>query len=40
VGLQQKWTLKTGLIVFLACFIPFGTFYLESKIFSKIQTSA
>ncbi len=40
VGLQQKWTYKTGLLVFVACFIPFGTFYLDSKIFSKIQSAA
>ena len=38
VGLQYKWTFKTALLVFVACFIPFGTFYLDSKIFSKITT--
>ncbi len=38
VGLQQRWPFKTYLIVFIACFIPFGTFYLDSKIFSKIQS--
>jgi len=40
VGLQKKWTFKTGLLVFVACFIPFGTFYLDNKIFSKIQSAA
>jgi integral membrane protein len=37
VGVEQHWKLKTigGLI--LACFIPFGTFYIDRKILSPIK---
>ena len=37
VGVEQKWAFsKTTWKVILACFIPFGTFYIDRKILSKI----
>lgn len=37
VGVEQKWSFKnTTWKVLLACIIPFGTFYVDSKILSKI----
>src|SRR5437868_6633025 len=34
VGMEEKWQfLKTTFIVLLASFIPFGTFYIDWKIF-------
>jgi integral membrane protein len=37
VGVEQKWEfVKTTWKVILACFIPFGTFYIDRKILSKI----
>jgi integral membrane protein len=38
VGVEQKWQFKTTTWkVLLACIIPFGTFYIDSKILSKMQ---
>jgi integral membrane protein len=38
VGVEQNWKFKkTTWRVILACFIPFGTFYIDSKILSKIK---
>jgi integral membrane protein len=38
VGVEQNWKFKTTTWkVILACFIPFGTFYIDNKILSKIQ---
>ena len=38
VGVEQNWKFKTTTWrVILACFIPFGTFYIDSKILSKIK---
>jgi integral membrane protein len=37
VGVEQKWVFgKTTWKVILACFIPFGTFYIDRKILSKV----
>lgn len=37
VGIEQNWKFKTTTWkVILACFIPFGTFYIDNKILSKI----
>lgn len=37
VGVEQKWRFKdTTWKVLLACVVPFGTFYIDSKILSKI----
>ena len=37
VGVEQKWEFrKTTWKVILACFIPFGTFYIDRKILSKV----
>jgi len=37
VGVEQKWTFgKTTWKVILACFVPFGTFYIDRKILSKV----
>lgn len=33
---EQKWDLKKYLIICIASVIPFGTFYIEKKYFSKI----
>jgi integral membrane protein len=36
VAIEQKWKFKeTTWKVLLACFIPFGTFYIDRKILSK-----
>ena len=38
VAKQQNWQFKTTTWkLLLACFIPFGTFYADSKILSKIE---
>jgi integral membrane protein len=38
VAKQQNWHFKTTTWkLLLACFIPFGTFYVDSKILSKIE---
>ena len=38
VGVEQNWKFQdTTWKVLLACVIPFGTFYIDSKILSKIQ---
>jgi integral membrane protein len=37
VGVEQKWEFsKTTWKVIVACFIPFGTFYIDRKILSKV----
>jgi integral membrane protein len=36
VGVEQKWERTTTWKVIVACFIPFGTFYIDKKILSKI----
>jgi len=37
VGVEQRWTFgQTTWKVLIACFIPFGTFYVDRKILSKI----
>ncbi|HEY8898303.1 MAG TPA: DUF3817 domain-containing protein [Niastella sp.] len=36
VGVEQKWARKTTWKVIVACFIPFGTFYIDKKILSKV----
>lgn len=37
VGVEQQWTFrKTTWKVLLACVIPFGTFYIDRKILSKL----
>ena len=39
VGVEQTWSFKdTTWKVLVACIVPFGTFYVDSKILSKIQT--
>lgn len=38
VAVEQKWEFKTTTWkLLLACFIPFGTFYIDSKILSKVE---
>ncbi len=38
VGVEENWKFKTTTWrVILACFIPFGTFYIDSKILSNIK---
>ncbi len=38
VGVEQHWTFRnTTWKVIVACFIPFGTFYIDSKILSKLK---
>lgn len=38
VGVEQNWKFKTTTWrVILACLIPFGTFYIDSKILSKLK---
>ena len=38
VGVEQNWKFKTTTWrVILACFIPFGTFYIDSRILSKLK---
>lgn len=37
VGVEQQWQFsKTTWKVLLACFVPFGTFYVDRKILSKV----
>jgi integral membrane protein len=37
VGVEQKWEFsKITWKVIVACFIPFGTFYIDKKILSKV----
>lgn len=37
VGVEQDWKFKTiTWKIILACFIPFGTFYIDYKILSKL----
>ncbi len=36
VGIEHKWKFDTVWRVVLACFIPFGTFYIDNKILSKL----
>ncbi|MFP7654708.1 DUF3817 domain-containing protein [Chryseobacterium proteolyticum] len=37
VGVEQHWKFKeTTWKVLIACFIPFGTFYIDKKILSKL----
>lgn len=37
VGVEQNWKFKqTTWIVLLACMIPFGTFYIDRKILSRL----
>lgn len=39
VGIEQKWQFKTTTWkVLLACMVPFGTFYIDSKILRKLPT--
>ena len=40
VGIEQRWQFTTTWKVILACFIPFGTFYIDHKILSHIKTNA
>jgi integral membrane protein len=38
VGIEQNWKFKTTTWkILVACFIPFGTFYIDHKIFKPIQ---
>jgi integral membrane protein len=38
VGVEQNWKFKTTTWkIIVACFIPFGTFYIDSKILSKLK---
>lgn len=38
VGVEQNWKFKTTTWrVILACFIPFGTFYIDNRILSKLK---
>lgn len=40
VGIEQQWSFrKTTWKVLLACFIPFGTFYIDSAILKKLPMS-
>ncbi len=36
VAIEQKWKFKTTGKVFAACFIPFGTFYIDHTILKNI----
>jgi integral membrane protein len=41
VGVERQWKFRdTTWKVLLACLIPFGTFYIDRKILSKINESA
>lgn len=41
VGIEQNWRFrKTTWKVILACFIPFGTFYIDRKIFSQLYSAS
>ena len=38
VGVEQKWNFKeTTWKVIVACFIPFGTFYIDQKILKHLK---
>jgi len=38
VGVEQNWKFKTMTWkIILACFIPFGTFYIDNKILSQLE---
>ncbi|MEB3347095.1 DUF3817 domain-containing protein [Aquimarina gracilis] len=38
VGVEERWSFKkTTWKVILACFIPFGTFYIDTKILAKVH---
>jgi integral membrane protein len=38
VGIEQKWKFKTTTWkVLAACFVPFGTFYIDYKIFRHLK---
>lgn len=38
VGVEQNWKFKTTTWkVLLACLVPFGTFYIDRKILSKVR---
>jgi integral membrane protein len=38
VGVEQNWKFKTTTWkIIIACFIPFGTFYIDAKILSKLK---
>ena len=38
VGIEQNWKFKTTTWkILIACFIPFGTFYIDRKIFRNIK---
>ncbi len=38
VGVEQNWKFKTTTWkIIVACFVPFGTFYIDSKILSKLK---
>jgi integral membrane protein len=37
VSMEQKWKFKTTFIVLLSSFIPFGNFYIDKHIFSKLE---
>ncbi|MBB5396206.1 DUF3817 domain-containing protein [Mucilaginibacter sp. AK015] len=37
VGVEQNWKFRTTLKVLLACFIPFGTFYIDRKFLKKTE---
>lgn len=40
VGIEQQWKFKeTTWKVLVACFIPFGTFYIDYKILRKISAN-
>lgn len=39
VGVEENWKFKTTWKVILACFIPFGTFYIDNKILRKLQNT-
>ena len=41
VGVEYQWKFKTTTWkVLLACMVPFGTFYIDKKILSKMEPSA
>ena len=37
VGIAQKWKWDTTGKVLLACIIPFGTFYIDKRILSRVE---
>lgn len=40
VGVEQQWKFKeTTWKVLLACFIPFGTFYIDRQLLAKIEAT-